>query len=99
MRALAAATALPVIVTAPGDEVDFVSRFFGPQVGVDEDPVTGSALCERVALWAQRLDRTQLSARQVSARGGELECELVGDRVFLAGQARTFLRGTISVPG
>lgn len=96
-RALLVATDLPVIVTAPGDEVDFVSRFFGPQVGVDEDPVTGSAHCALVPLWAQRLGKTSLRARQVSARGGELDCELVGERVLLRGHARTFLRGQIEL--
>jgi predicted PhzF superfamily epimerase YddE/YHI9 len=98
MRGLLAASELPVIVTAPGAEVDFVSRFFGPQVGVDEDPVTGSAHCALVPLWSQRLGRSRLSARQVSRRGGELECELLGERVYLAGEALTFMSGTIVLP-
>jgi predicted PhzF superfamily epimerase YddE/YHI9 len=93
------ASDLPVIVTAPGDEVDFVSRFFGPQVGVDEDPVTGSAHCALVPLWAEKLGKIELSARQVSRRGGDLLCELKGDRVLLRGQALTFLRGRIEIPG
>jgi PhzF family phenazine biosynthesis protein len=97
MRALLAASSRPVIVTAPGDEVDFVSRFFGPQVGVDEDPVTGSAHCALVPLWAGRLGKAEFSARQVSPRGGELLCSLQGDRVVLRGQARTFMRGQIQV--
>jgi predicted PhzF superfamily epimerase YddE/YHI9 len=96
-RALMVASDLPVIVTAPGDEVDFVSRFFGPQVGVDEDPVTGSAHCALVPLWADRLGKTELTAKQVSKRGGDLLCELKGDRVLLRGQALTFLRGQIEV--
>ncbi|MEE4661662.1 MAG: PhzF family phenazine biosynthesis protein [Halieaceae bacterium] len=102
MKALQAATDLPVIVTAPGEaeDVDFVSRFFGPQVGVDEDPVTGSAHCALAPLWgaADRLDRDTLHARQRSARGGEIMCELRGDRVLISGRARTFLRGTIDIP-
>jgi predicted PhzF superfamily epimerase YddE/YHI9 len=96
-RALLAASDLPVIVTAPGDEVDFVSRFFGPQVGIDEDPVTGSAHCALVPLWAEKLGKTELIARQVSKRGGELLCELKEDRVLLTGHAITFLRGQIEI--
>jgi PhzF family phenazine biosynthesis protein len=96
-RALLVASDLPVIVTAPGDEVDFVSRFFGPQVGVDEDPVTGSAHCALVPLWAEKLGKTELTARQVSKRGGELYCELQNNRVLVWGQAVTFLRGQIEI--
>lgn len=96
-RALLAATDLPVIVTAPGNEVDFVSRFFGPQVGIDEDPVTGSAHCALVPLWAQRLGKTSFQAQQVSSRGGDLYCELQGDRVMLRGVGLTFLRGQIEI--
>ena len=97
-RALLVASDLPVIVTAPGEEVDFVSRFFGPQVGIDEDPVTGSAHCALVPLWAEKLGRSRLSARQVSKRGGELLCELKDSRVLLRGKAVTFLRGQIEIP-
>ncbi len=86
-----------VIVTAPGDDCDFVSRFFAPQVGVPEDPVTGSAHCTLVPYWAARTGRDVLRARQVSARGGELWCELRGERVRVAGHAVTYLRGTIQV--
>ncbi len=96
-RALMVASDLPVIVTAPGNNVDFVSRFFGPQVGVDEDPVTGSAHCALVPLWAEKLGKSELTARQVSKRGGDLLCELKGDRVLLRGQAITFLRGQIEI--
>jgi predicted PhzF superfamily epimerase YddE/YHI9 len=96
-RALLVASDLPVIVTAPGDEVDFVSRFFGPQVGIDEDPVTGSAHCALVPLWAEKLGKTELTAKQISRRGGELLCELKGDRVLLRGHAITFLRGQIEI--
>ncbi len=96
-RALTVASDLPVIVTAPGDEVDFVSRFFGPQVGVDEDPVTGSAHCALVPLWSEKLSKTTLTARQLSKRTGDLLCELQGDRVLLHGHALTFLRGQIDI--
>lgn len=82
-----------VIVTAPGREVDFVSRFFGPRVGVPEDPVTGSAHCTLIPYWAERLGKPSLRARQLSRRGGELRCELRGDRVHIAGRARTTLIG------
>jgi PhzF family phenazine biosynthesis protein len=84
-----------VCVTAPGDEVDFVSRFFAPRVGIDEDPVTGSAHCQLTPYWAARLGKTKLRARQISRRGGEVLCELRGDRVLLAGSAVLFAEGTI----
>jgi PhzF family phenazine biosynthesis protein len=84
-----------VIVTAPGREVDFVSRFFAPSAGVPEDPVTGSAHCTLIPYWAQRLGKHKLHAYQVSRRGGELWCEWNGDRVTMAGSAVEFLRGTI----
>ena len=87
-----------LIVTAPGDGTcDFVSRFFAPQSGVPEDPVTGSAHCALVPYWAARLGKPVLHARQISARGGELWCELAGVRVKIAGFARLYLRGEISV--
>ncbi len=98
---LAAVAELPhagVVVTAPGDAVDFVSRFFAPRVGVPEDPVTGSAHCLLTPYWAERLGRVELRARQVSARGGELACALRGDRVHLSGTAVLYLRGEIHVP-
>ncbi len=85
-----------VIVTAPGDDCDFVSRFFAPDAGVPEDPVTGSAHCTLTPYWAERLGKPRLHARQVSARGGELWCELRGDRVGIAGRAVTYLRGEIA---
>jgi predicted PhzF superfamily epimerase YddE/YHI9 len=84
-----------VIVTAPGDECDFVSRFFGPQVGIDEDPVTGSAHCALVPYWSKRLKQQTLEARQISARGGELACKLDGGRVFMTGTAVTFMQGVV----
>lgn len=86
-----------VIVTAPGDRSDFVSRFFAPEVGVPEDPVTGSAHCTLIPYWARRLGKNELFARQVSQRGGELFCELRGDRVKIAGDAVLYLKGEIYV--
>jgi PhzF family phenazine biosynthesis protein len=82
-----------IIVTAPGKTVDFVSRFFAPGVGIDEDPVTGSAHTLLVPYWAKRMGKNQLEALQLSARGGRLWCELSGSRVLIAGQAVTYLRG------
>src|SRR4029077_17746617 len=89
--------AFGVIVTAPGDSVDFVSRFFAPRVGVPEDPATGSAHCTLTPYWAARLNKTALHARQVSSRGGELWCELAGDRVRIAGRVAPYLTGSIDV--
>lgn len=94
LAAVARLDAIGLIVTAPGESVDFVSRFFAPQAGVPEDPVTGSAHSTLVPFWAARLGRDDLHARQISARGGDLYCQLVGDRVHMAGDAVTFLRGT-----
>ncbi|MDS4027811.1 MAG: PhzF family phenazine biosynthesis protein [Candidatus Contendobacter sp.] len=86
-----------VIVTAPGRDRDFVSRYFVPKFGIPEDPVTGSAHCELTPYWAARLGKNRLSARQISKRGGELECELQGDRVKLAGRAVTFMEAEIEI--
>ena len=86
-----------VIVTAPGESADFVSRFFCPRLGVPEDPVTGSAHCMLAPFWAERLGKTALLAHQVSARGGEVQCTVAGDRVRLAGRAVQYLAGTIAV--
>lgn len=84
-----------VAVTAAGSDVDFVSRFFAPSVGVDEDPVTGSAHCGLTPLWTARLGKTRLTARQISERGGAVGCELQGDRVFLSGRCVPYLEGVI----
>ena len=86
-----------VIVTAKGESSDFVSRFFAPEAGINEDPVTGSAHCNLIPYWAERLGKTEMFARQVSARGGELFCELVGDRVKIGGNAVLYLKGEIYV--
>jgi PhzF family phenazine biosynthesis protein len=82
-----------ICVTAPGGDCDFVSRFFAPAFGIPEDPVTGSTHCALIPFWAERLGRTRLWARQLSPRGGELHCELRGDRVSIAGHAVTVLEG------
>ncbi|RYE03085.1 MAG: PhzF family phenazine biosynthesis protein, partial [Sphingobacteriaceae bacterium] len=87
-----------IIVTAPGEEVDFVSRFFAPSCSVPEDPVTGSAHCTLIPYWAKRLDKNSMRAYQLSARKGELWCENKGDRVLISGKAITYLRGEIFVP-
>jgi PhzF family phenazine biosynthesis protein len=87
-----------IIVTAPGEEVDMVSRFFAPQSGIDEDAVTGSAHTSLTPYWADRLGKTKLTAIQLSARKGWLECELQGDRVLITGQAKPFLKGELLLP-
>lgn len=96
---IAALDTYGVIATAPGTgadaDADFVSRFFAPRQGVPEDPVTGSAHCTLTPYWSARLGRNRLHARQVSARGGEIDCELRGDRVSLVGQAVLVVRGTL----
>lgn len=97
-RRLAQLDSRGVIVTAPGDECDFVSRCFFPQTGIDEDPVTGSAHCQLTPYWADRFGKSRLVARQLSARGGEIICELKGDRVTLEGQAVKYLEGEIEIP-
>ncbi len=84
-----------VIATAPGNEVDFVSRFFAPSVGINEDPVTGSAHTTLTPFWAKRLNKTGLNARQLSARGGDLICTHLHDRVEIGGEAVTYLTGEI----
>ena len=94
---LLAASKYSVIATAPGNNCDFVSRFFGPHVGIDEDPVTGSAHCSLVPYWARRLGENKLQARQISSRGGELSCEQRGGRVFMTGNAVTFLQGQVTL--
>lgn len=95
--ALATLEQYGTIVTAPGTDCDFVSRLFAPRVGVPEDPVTGSALCVLTPYWAQRLGRNKLHARQLSARGGELWCQLADDRVKIAGHATLYLQGRLTV--
>lgn len=84
-----------VIATAPGQSADFVSRCFFPKLGIDEDPVTGSAHCQMAAYWARRLGRQHLQARQLSPRGGRVGCRVLGDRVELLGSAVTYLSGVL----
>jgi len=84
-------------ITAPGEQADFVSRYFAPSYGVPEDPVTGSAHCTLTPYWSARLGKTRLHARQVSERGGELWCEMRGERVALKGNAVLTLRGELLV--
>jgi predicted PhzF superfamily epimerase YddE/YHI9 len=86
-----------VVITAPGRNVDFVNRFFGPKLGIPEDPVTGSAHCELAPYWSARLGKLFLNARQVSKRGGDIQCELQGNRVAIAGHAVTFMKAEIFV--
>lgn len=94
---IAGVPARGVIVTAPGRATDFVSRFFAPQVGINEDPVTGSAYTTLTPYWAGKLGRTELTAAQLSPRGGRLWCRLSGDRVEISGQARAYLKGEIEI--
>lgn len=86
-----------IIATAPGKTVDFVSRFFGPRVGVPEDPVTGSAHTTLVPYWYYKTKKSKFAAKQLSQRGGELFCELKGERVYISGRAVTYLKGEIKL--
>jgi len=88
-----------LIATAPGDDCDFVSRYFAPRVGIPEDPVTGSTHCALIPYWSARLGKQELHARQLSRRGGELFCEDRGARVGIGGNAVTYVEGTIHLPG
>ncbi|PAV24949.1 isomerase [Tamilnaduibacter salinus] len=98
LRSLKALGNQGVIVTATGDEADFVSRYFAPGVDVDEDPVTGSIHSVLTPYWAERQGRSALDARQLSSRGGRLQCELRGDRVAIAGQCAFYMAGEIALP-
>ena len=86
-----------IMVTARGSDCDFVSRFFAPKVGINEDPVTGSAHCSLVPYWSNKLKKTTIHARQLSERTGELWCQLSGDRVMISGYAITYMQGMISI--
>ena len=94
---LAKINARGVIVTAPGNNTDFVSRFFGPNAGVNEDPVTGSAHTSLTPYWTKALGKNKLTAKQLSSRGGSLECTFLNDRVEISGQARLYLKGEIFI--
>lgn len=86
-----------IVCTAGDDDLDFVLRFFAPGVGIDEDPVTGSAITYITPYWAKRLDKTKMQVFQASARGGHVSVEICGDRVHLGGKARDYMRGTITL--
>jgi PhzF family phenazine biosynthesis protein len=96
-RKVAGSNVRGIMVTAPGDEVDFVSRFFAPQSGIDEDPATGSAHTTMIPYWANRLGKSKMHALQLSTRLGELFCEHHGDRVKISGKAFTYLEGEINM--
>jgi len=96
---LAELDCLGVIVTSRGNQCDFVSRFFAPKAGVPEDPVTGSSHSTLIPYWAEKLGKSELGARQISRRGGQLFCRLKEDRVCIGGHAVIYSRGTIEVPG
>ena len=86
-----------VIITAPGKEVDFVSRFFAPSVGVNEDPVTGSAHSQLIPFWSEKLGKSQMQARQLSKRGGEIWCEQKNGRVLMGGNCVFYMKGEVSI--
>lgn len=86
-----------VIATAASNQYDFVVRFFAPKYGIAEDPVTGSAYTQLMPYWSKKFNKTTLKARQISYRGGDVYCELAGDRVIISGQAVKYLEGTISI--
>ncbi len=86
-----------VIITAPGKEVDFVSRFFAPTAGIDEDPVTGSSHSQLIPFWSYKLGKTRMKAKQLSRRGGTLHCEQKGDRVIMGGTCIFYMKGEITV--
>lgn len=94
---LAELECLGIIATAPGDNCEFVSRFFAPRAGINEDPVTGSAHCTLIPYWSEKLQKSRLVARQVSQRGGELFCQNIGEGVKVGGRAVTVMRGMIEV--
>ena len=86
-----------IIVTAPGENVDFVSRFFAPKFGIPEDPVTGGAHCELIPYWSKRLNKNKMIAKQLSKRGGIIHCSYLGDRVTMGGEAITYMQGELLV--
>lgn len=86
-----------VIITSRSESYDFVSRFFAPKYGIDEDPVTGSAYTQLASYWSDKLTKNKLTVKQISSRGGELLCELVGERVNISGSAIKYLQGEITI--
>lgn len=97
MRALKNFDFVGICVSAPGDEVDFVSRFFAPTAGIDEDPVTGSSHTGLAPYWAKKLNKTKMQAKQISKRGGDLEITFANERTLMSGKAKTFMEGEIFV--
>jgi PhzF family phenazine biosynthesis protein len=97
LKEIAKLPARGLIVTSKGEHVDFVSRFFAPQSGVDEDPVTGSAHTSLIPLWSAKLNKKDMTARQLSARGGDLICLNKGERCWIGGSARLYLTGEINI--
>ncbi len=91
-------TGYKIIITAPGNDVDFVSRFFAPTAGVDEDPVTGSAHSQLIPFWSKKLNKTKMKALQLSKRGGQIFCELDGERVIMSGKCVFYMKGEIEMP-
>jgi PhzF family phenazine biosynthesis protein len=87
-----------VIITAPGKKVDFVSRFFAPTAGIDEDPVTGSAHSQLIPFWSDKLGKKKMKAKQLSKRGGDIYCEQKGERVIMGGQCVFYMKGEIILP-
>ena len=86
-----------IIVTAPGNKYDFVSRFFAPKFGIQEDPVTGSTHCELIPYWSKILNKKNMLASQLSNRGGELYCSYLGNRVIIGGEAITYMHGELFI--
>lgn len=99
MELLAQLDCRGIIITAESKEYDFIARWFGPRTGIKEDPVTGSAFTQLVPYWAKRLGKINFRAKQVSERGGELSCELAGERVIISGKAVLFMHGVIEIEG
>lgn len=97
LKKIKAAGGRGVIATAPGIDVDFVSRFFAPQSGIDEDPVTGSSHTSLTPFWSNKLKKEKLTAKQLSKRGGQLTCELKNDRVLISGKAKIYLKGSVYI--
>jgi len=96
-RLLAQLDTFGIIVSAPGNNSDFVSRFFAPRAGINEDPVTGSAHTTLIPYWAQKLNKTKMNAIQLSKRTGKIYCEYLGNRVKISGNARLFMKGEIII--
>jgi len=85
------------VITCASEQYDFVSRCFAPNYGIDEDPVTGATFTQLTPMWQDKLNKTSLNAKQVSARGGEVHCQVDNDRVLISGKAVLFMKGSIYV--